>query len=113
MFTQLKRLKLRSGRVNVFGNSKTDKNQDKTLKAIIKKLDGVIKNQNVMIKNGAIYNDWIQHLNIKNKAQDRFDHDVVESLKAQNVKIGSVLELQQQVKELTGTVNKLLGEVKG
>lgn len=90
----------------MFGN-KDNKRQDKFLSQLAKNQAILIKNNQHFINNEKIHWSWIKKLDSDNKAQSAFDKSVVESLKAQDKKIGTVLELAQQVKELQQTVAEL------
>lgn len=84
-----------------------DKDRDKWIKFLNDNQKTLSKNQSIMIKNNNMFIPQIDQLYKQNDAQDKFDKSVVERLKAQDKKIGDVLALEQQVKELSNAVNEL------
>lgn len=84
----------------VFGRSREDKRQDAWLKQLW-------TNQQALIKNGKAYWSWIQKLHNDNKAQDKFDKQVIQSLQAQDAKIGNQLELAKRVQ----TLEKIIADI--
>ena len=84
----------------VFGKSKEDKQQDKS----IKQLWVYVQQHAKDIGNCWA---WIQKLHKDNQSQDSFDKQVIESLRAQDAKIGNTLELAKRVQTLEKTLAAL------
>lgn len=92
--------------MGLFGKSKEDKQQDKTIKMLWQYIEALRKNQEILIKN----NDWfirqIKQLHSDNRKQDSFDKQVIARLSAQDNLISNHQHL-----DLAKTINDLQKQV--
>lgn len=84
-----------------------DKDRDKWIKYLNDNQKVLSKHSEILVKNNNVFIPQIKEFFKKNEAQDKFDKSVVDRLKQQDKKIGEVLELHAQVKELTNEVAEL------